>query len=71
MAQSRRAARVAALDEKQRSVLAPVPHDLADPGAVVSEKRIGPNPLGWGPKGRWFKSSRPDLAVAHHLGSLC
>jgi hypothetical protein len=18
------------------------------------------NPLGWGPKGRWFKSSRPD-----------
>jgi hypothetical protein len=19
-----------------------------------------PNPLGWGPKGRWFKSSRPD-----------
>jgi hypothetical protein len=44
------------------------------PGHIGRDGRSGThrhlNPLGWGPKGRWFKSSRPDLAKARFQSGL-
>jgi hypothetical protein len=39
--------------------------DLEDwtPGAAPPNG----HPVGWGPKGRWFKSSRPDSQNAHDV----
>jgi hypothetical protein len=34
------------------------PGHIGNDGRSETHRRL--NPLGWGPKGRWFKSSRPD-----------
>jgi hypothetical protein len=39
------------------------PGHIGKDGRSETDRHL--NPLGWGPKGRWFKSSRPDLPFAH------
>ena len=38
-------------------------------GRSETHRRL--NPLGWGPKGRWFKSSRPDSALTRRIQMPC